>query len=103
MSNSVNYAAMYKRTEFGMIRIGIHKGPLGDTPMCLFSYWLAGEDKKGNPLVIRTGHWAGAEEPEDEYELLGLWDDDAEERFQKERRRLMRSVGLNPDEQIELF
>lgn len=102
MSQSTYHAAMYGE-QFGKMIVGRHKGPHGYTPMCLFSHWLAGEDRKGNPLVITTSHWAGGDEPTEHYEIIGDWDAAAEERFQSVRHDLMRSVGLNPNEQISLF
>lgn len=98
MSRFTCHVAMYG-DQYGMMQVGYHKG----TPIHIFSHWHATEDSKGNLVVIRVAQWAGGETPSHDYDILDRWDLQAEERFESERHDLMRSVGLNTDEQISLF
>ena len=78
------YAATHG-DQFGNMEVSVYQGE----PMHLFAYWQAVTDKKGQTVVIKSAHWAGAESPCDGYEILGEWDDEAEGRFEAERKKLM--------------
>ena len=79
-----HYAATHG-DQFGRMEVGAYQ----DNPMHLFTTWQAVTDKKGQTVVIKSAHWAGAESPCDGYEILGEWDDEAEGRFEQERQKLM--------------
>lgn len=81
---ATHYAATHG-DQFGRMEVGAYQGE----PMHLFAYWQAVTDKKGQTVVIKSAHWAGAESPCDGYEILSEWDDEAEGRFEAERKKLM--------------
>ena len=93
---ATHYAATHG-DQFGRMEVSVYQ----DNPMHLFTTWQAVTDGKGQTVVIKSAHWAGAESPCDGYEILGEWDDEAEARFEAERQKLMEKHNVTDEAPVK--